>query len=72
MQAERGRVQTGGRVAEVRFLDPQEGGAVLALLALVVVAVLEAHQQQGDEEDAEDGERVEEDEVEERLVGAHH
>ena len=61
-----------GGVAEVRLLDPKQGGAVLALLALAVAAALVAHQQHGDEQDAEDGERVEEDEVEERVVGAHH
>ena len=61
VQAQCWRVQTGGRVAEVRFFNPQEGGAVLALLALAAVAALVAHQQQGDEEDAEDGERVKED-----------
>lgn len=70
MQAERGRVQTRGRVTEVGFLDPQQGGAVLALLALAVAAALVAHRQQGDEQDGEDGEGVEEDEVEEGLVGA--
>ena len=72
VQAERGGVQTGGRVTQVRFFNPQEGGAVFALLALAVAAALVAHEQQGDEEDSEDGERVEEDEVEEGLVGAHH
>lgn len=70
VQAERRRVQTGGRVAEVGLLDPQQRRAVLALLALAAVAALVAHEQHGDEEDAEDGERVEEDEVEEGLVGA--
>lgn len=70
VQAERGRVQTRRRVAEVRFLDPQQGGAVLALLALAVAAALVAHRQQGDEQRGEDGEGVEEDEVEEGLVGA--
>lgn len=54
------------------FFNPQERGAVLAFLALAVVPALVAHQQQGDEEDAEDGEGVEEDEVEEGVVGAHH
>lgn len=43
VQAERGWVQTGGRVTEVRFFNPQEGGAVLAFLALAVVAALIAH-----------------------------
>lgn len=70
MKAERRRVQTRGRVAEVGFLDPQQGGAVLALLALAVAAALVAHRQQGDEQDGKDGEGVEEDEVEERLAGA--
>lgn len=70
VQAQRWRVQTRGRVAEVRFLDPQQGGAVLALLALAVATALVAHRQQGDEQDGEDGEGVEEDEVEERLAGA--
>lgn len=72
VQAERRWVQTGGRVTEVRFLNPQEGGSILALLALAVVAALVAHEQHSDEEDAEDGEGVEEDEVEEGVVGAHH
>lgn len=71
MQAERGWVQTRGRVTEVGFLDPQQGGAVLALLALAVVAAFVAHRQQGDEQDGKNGEGVEEDEVEEGLVGAH-
>lgn len=56
----------------MRFFNPQQGGAVFALLALAVVAALEAHQQQGDEEDDEDGEGVEEDKVEEGVVGAHY
>ena len=43
MQAERRWVQTGGRVTEVRFLNPKERGAVLSLLALAVVATLVAH-----------------------------
>ncbi len=43
VQAERRWVQTGGRVTEVRFFNPQEGGAVLALLALAVVTALVAH-----------------------------
>lgn len=72
MQAERRGVQTGGGVAEVRLLNPQQGGAIFALLALAVVATLVANDQQGDEEDAEDGERVEEEEIEEGLVGARH
>lgn len=72
MQAECWGVQTGGRVAEVRLLNPQQGGAILALLALVVVATFVAHDQQRNEKDAEDGERVEEEEIEEGLVGAHH
>lgn len=72
MQAERRWVQTGGGVTEVRLLNPQEGGTVLALLALAVVAALVAHQEHSDEEDAEDGEGVEEDKVEEGVVGAHH
>lgn len=72
VQAERGRVQAGGGVTEVGLFNPQERGAVLAFLALAVVAALVAHQQHGDEEDAEDGEGVEEDEVEEGVVGAHH
>lgn len=70
MQAQRRRVQTRGRVAEVRFLDPQQGGAVLALLALAAAASLVAHREQGDEQDGENGEGVEEDKVEERLAGA--
>lgn len=35
-------------------------------------AALVAHQEHGNDEDAEDGERVEEDKVEERVVGAYH
>lgn len=72
MQAECRWVQTGGRVAEVGFFNPQEGGAVFAFLALAVAAALVAHEQQGDEQDPEDGEGVKEDKVEEGLVGAHH
>ncbi|KAG7244090.1 hypothetical protein INR49_005761 [Caranx melampygus] len=72
VQAERRWVQTGGGVTEVRLFNPQEGGTVLALLAFAVVAALVAHQEHGDEEDAEDGEGVEEDKVEEGVVGAHH
>jgi len=72
VQAEHRWVQTGGRVTEVRFFNPQKRGAVLALLALAVVAALVAHEQHGDEEDAEDGEGVKEDKVEEGVVGAHH
>lgn len=72
MQAKGRWVQTRGGVTEVRFFDPQQGGAVLAFLALAVAAALEADEQQGDEQDAEDGEGVEEDKVEEGLVGAHH
>lgn len=37
-----------------------------------MATALIAHQEHGDEEDAEDGERVEEDKVEERVIGAHH
>lgn len=72
MQAEGGRVQASGRVAQVWLFNPQQGGAVLALLALVVVAGLEAQQQQSNEEDSKDGERVEEDKVEQGFVGTHH
>lgn len=72
VQAECRWVQTGGGVTEVRLFNPQEGGAVLAFLALAVAAALVAHQEQGDEEDAEDGEGVEENKVEEGVVGAHH
>lgn len=49
VQAEGRWIQTGGGVTEVRFFNPQQGGAVLAFLALAVVATLEAHQQHGDE-----------------------
>lgn len=56
----------------MRFFNPQEGGAVLAFLALAVAAAFVAHEQQRDEQDYEDGKGVEEDEVEEGLVGAHH
>lgn len=43
VQAKGRWIQTGGRVTEVRFFNPQEGGAVLPFLALAVVAALEAH-----------------------------
>lgn len=56
----------------MRFFNPQQGGAVLAFLALAVAAALVAHEQQRDEQGGEDGEGVEEDEVKEGLVGAHH
>lgn len=70
VQAESRWVQAGGGVTKVWLFDPEEGGAVLAFLALAVVAALVAHEEQGDEEDAEDGEGVEEDKVEEGIVGA--
>lgn len=72
MKAESRGVQTGGGIAEVGLFDPEEGSSVLALLILTGAAALVTHQQDSDEEDAEDRERVEEDEVEERVVGTHH
>lgn len=72
MQAECRWVQTSGRVTQVGLFNPQEGGTVLAFLALVVVATLKAHEEQRDEEDAEDWEGVEEDEIEEGLIGTYH
>ena len=72
MQAESRWVQTGWGIAEVRFLDPQQGGAILALLALAVVAAFVAHQEHSNEQDPKDRERVEKDEIEERVIGAHH
>lgn len=54
----------------MRLFDPQQGHPVLAFGVFAGVAAPEAHQQDGDDEDAEDGERVEEDEVEERVIGA--
>lgn len=72
MQAERRWVQAGGRVTQVRFFNPKKWGTILALLALIVVATLEAHKEQSDEEYAEDWEGVEEDEIEEGLIGTHH
>lgn len=56
----------------MRLFNPQQGGAVLALLALAAAAAFVAHEEQRDEQDGEDGEGVEEDEVEEGLVGTHH
>lgn len=72
VKAESGGVQTGGGIAEMGFFDPKEGSSVLALLILTGAAALVTHQKDGDEEDAEDRERVEEDEVEEGVVGTHH
>lgn len=72
MQAERRWVQTGGRVTQVGLFNPQKRSPILAFLALVVVATLKAHEEQSDEEDAEDWEGVEEDEIEEGLVGTYH
>lgn len=70
VDAEDGRLQASGGVVEVRLLDPQQGHAVLPVRVLAGAPALEAHQQDGDDQDAEDGERVEEDEVEERIIGA--
>lgn len=70
MDAEHRGLQAGRGVVEVRLLDPQQGHPVLPLRVLAGVPAFEAHQQDGDDEDAEDGERVEEDEVEEGVVGA--
>lgn len=72
MKAESWRVQTGGGITEVGLFDPQEGSSVLTLLILTGAAALVTHQKDGDEEDAEDRERVEEDEVEEGVVGTNH
>lgn len=63
-------LQASGGVVEVWLFDPQQGHPILPIRVLAGVPALEAHQQDGDDEDAEDGERVEEDEVEERVIGA--
>ena len=63
-------LQASGGVVEVWLLDPQQGHPILPLGVLAGVPALEAHQQDGDDKDAKDGERVEEDEVEECVVGA--
>lgn len=70
VDAEDRRLQAGGGVVEVWFFDPQQGHPILPIRVLAGAPALEAHQQDGDDKDAEDGERVEEDEVEERIVGA--
>lgn len=70
MDAEHRGLQASGGVVEVRLFDPQQGHPVLPVGVFAGVPALETHQQDGDDEDAEDGERVEEDEVEERVVGA--
>lgn len=54
------------------LFNPEQRCAVLAFLILVGAPALVAHQQNSDEQDAKDGEGVEEDEIEKRVVGAHH
>ena len=70
VDAEDRRLQASGGIVEVRLFDPQQRHPVLPVRVLAGAPALEAHQQDGDDEDAKDGERVEEDEVEERVVGA--
>lgn len=70
MDTEHRGLQASGGIVEVWFLDPQQRYPILPVGVLAGVPALEAHQQDGDDEDAEDGERVEEDEVEECIVGA--
>lgn len=70
VDAEHGGLQASGGVVEVWLFDPQQGYPVLPVRVLAGIAALEAHQQDGDDEDAKDGERVEEDEVEEGVIGA--
>lgn len=70
MDTEHRGLQASGGVVEVWFLDPQQGHPILPVGVLAGVPALEAHQQDGDDKDAKDRERVEEDEVEERVVGA--
>lgn len=54
----------------MRLFDPQQGNPVFALRILAGVPTLEPHQEDGDDQDAEDGEWVEEDKVEEGVIGA--
>ena len=70
MDAKHRGLQASRGVVEVWFLDPQQGHPILPLGVLAGVPALEAHQQDGDDKDAKDGERVEEDKVEECVVGA--
>lgn len=72
MKAEGWGVQTGWGIAEVGLFDPQERRSVLALLVFAGAAALVSHQQDRDEEDAKDREGVEENEVEEGVVGTNH
>lgn len=52
------------------LFDPQQRHPVLPIGVLAGVPALETHQQDGDDKNAKDGERVEEDEVEECIIGA--
>lgn len=72
VKAEGWGVQTGWGIAEVGLFDPQERRSVLALLVFAGAAALVSHQQDRDEEDAKDREGVEENEVEEGVVGTNH
>lgn len=72
VKAEGWGVQTGWGIAEVGLFDPQERRSVLALLVFARAAALVSHQQDRDEEDAKDREGVEENEVEEGVVGTNH
>lgn len=69
MDAEHGRLQARRGVVEVWLFDPQQRHPILAFGVLAGVPAFETHQQDGDDKDAEDGEGVEEDEVEERVIG---
>lgn len=72
VKAEGWGVQTGWGIAEVGLFDPQERRSVLALLIFAGAAALVSHQQDRNEEDAKDREGVEENEVEEGVVGTNH
>lgn len=56
----------------MRLFDPEQRRTVFAFLILVGTPALVAHQQNCNEQDAKDGKGVEENEVEKRVVGAHH
>lgn len=70
MDAKHRGLQARGGVVKVWFFDPQQGHPVLPIGVFAGIPALETHQQDGDDKDAEDGERVEEDEIEKRVVGA--
>lgn len=61
-------VQTGRRVTQVGFFNPEQWCAILAFLILAGAPALVAHQQNSNEQNAKDGEGVEENEIEKRVV----